>query len=189
MTIKEVARKLPKRVKLIILFIKLIFVKEFRLFKIIEKGNQKPIKILTPTEKQAESIAETKVVLLSDSKDVSTVAEAILIENETFKDKKDLSKLLKSEISDRFESFNIQDDEMNGEFVYDVYRLDLGRFTSKDIEGKANCIEIVPYEQEFLTDEEGSESEVYEDDNDSNGKENKPFFRFLNIFYSRGLLC
>lgn len=80
--------------------------------------------------------------------------------------------MIKSEISDRFESFNIQDDEMNGEFVYDVYRLDLGRFTSKDIEGKANCIQIVTYEQEFLTDEEGSESEVYEDDDDSNGINN-----------------
>lgn len=124
---------------------------------------------MTPTERQLESNNETKVILLSDTKDTSTVAEAILIENDTFKHKKELSKLIKTEFSDRFESFNLQDDEMNGEFVYDVYRLDLGRFTSKDIEGKANCIQIVPYEQEFLTDEEGSESEVFEDDDDSNG--------------------
>ena len=152
---------------------------EFRLFKIIERGNQKPTKIITPTERQAELTNETKVILLSDSKDISTVAEAILVENGTFEHKKELSKLIKSEISDRFESFNIQDDEMNGEFVYDVYRLDLGRFTSKDIEGKSNCIQIVPYEQEFLTDEEGSESEVYEDDGDSNGI--KIFITYLFI--------
>lgn len=93
-----------------------------------------------------------------------------MIENDAFTQKRELSKLIKSEISDRFQSFNIQeDDEMNGEFVYDVYRLDLGRFTSKDIEGKANCVQIVSYEQEFLTDEEGTESEAYEDDDDSNG--------------------
>lgn len=145
-------------------------VQEFRLFKIIERGDhQNPTKIITPSERQENSTNETKVILLSDSKDISTVAEAILIENDTFKQKKELSKLIKSEISDRFESFNIQDVEMDGDFVYDVYRLDLGRFTSKDIEGKSNCIQIVPYEQEFLTDEEGSESEVYEDDSDSNG--------------------
>jgi hypothetical protein len=93
-----------------------------------------------------------------------------LIENDAFTQKRELSKFIKSEISDRFQSFNIQeDDDMNGEFVYDVYRLDLGRFTSKDIEGKANCVQIVSYEQEFLTDEEGTESEAYEDDDDSNG--------------------
>lgn len=77
--------------------------------------------------------------------------------------------MIKPEVSDRFESFNIQDDDMNGEFVYDVYRLDLGRFTAQDIEGKINCVQIIRYDQEFLTDEESSESEVYEDDDDSNG--------------------
>ena len=99
------------------------------------------------------------------------MAEAILIDNETPLAKREISKLIKkNDISDCFDSFNINEESpIAGEFVYDVYRLDLGRFTAKDIEGRANCIQIVTYEQEFLNEESGSESEIFEDENDSNG--------------------
>lgn len=122
-----------------------------------------------PTERTIAN--ESKVVLLSDSLNTSTVAEAILIDNnESFLLKRDISKLIKkNEISDCFDSFNLNETP-SSEFVYDVYRLDLGRFTAKDIEGKANCLQIITYEQEFLNEESGSESEIYEDEDDSNGK-------------------
>lgn len=109
--------------------------------------------------------------MLSDKTDTSTVADAILFDNK--RPKSEISEFYRqrgSDLCDKLGTFNIEDDAMNGEFVYDVYRLDLGRFTSKDLEGKINCIEIVTYEQEFLTDEEESESETYEDEEDSNGK-------------------
>lgn len=139
------------------------------MFKIVERGDRQPVKIAKPTERTGES----KVVLLSNSTDTSTVAEAILVDNENKIEKQEISKMIrKNDIGDRFDSFNINE-EMDGDFVYDVYRLDLGRFTEKDIEGRANCIQIVTYEQEFLNDEEGSESENYEDEDDSNGKNGK----------------
>lgn len=134
----------------------------------IERGPPRPTKVLSPAERYEEP---SRVVLLSETTNTSTVAEAILVGNGF--NKKELSKLVKetAEFSERFESFNLEDDAMNGEFVYDVYRLDLGRFTSKDIEGKVGIVQIVPYEQEFLSDEEGSESETFEDDNDSNAED------------------
>lgn len=145
------------------------------MFKIVERGDRQPVKIANPTERTGES----KVVLLSNSTDTSTVAEAILIDNENKIEKQEISKMIKNnDIGDRFDSFNINE-EKDGDFVYDVYRLDLCRFTEKDIEGRANCIQIVTYEQEFLNDEEGSESETYEDDDDSNGKKR---FKWLTTY-------
>ena len=139
------------------------------MFKIVERGDTQPIKIVKPTERAASN--DSKVVLLSDSLDSSTVAEAILIDNDSSFTKQEFSKFIKkNEIHDRFGSINIkEEDKMAGDFVYDVYRLDLGRFTEKDIEGRVNCVQIVSYEQEFLNEEEGSESDVFEDEDDSNG--------------------
>ena len=109
--------------------------------------------------------------MLSDKKDTSTVAEAILFDNKRPKSKiSELYRRRGSDLCDKLDKFNIEDDAMNGEFVYDIYRLDLGRFTSKDLEGKHNFIEIINYEQEFLSDEAEAESETYEDEEDSNGK-------------------
>lgn len=150
------------------MFIKCLFLLEFKLFKIVERGNSQlqPTRVIKPTDIDSK---KSKVVLLSDSLETSTVADAILINNEDEMRKNEISKMIKMEISDRLDSFNFNEDG-DSEFVYDIYRMDLGRFTSKDIEGRSNCIQIVNYEQEFLTDEEGSESETFEDDEDSNGK-------------------
>lgn len=102
----------------------------------------------------------------------STVAEAILVDKDSsFLAKRDICKFIRNnQISDRLDSFNLGD-EAAGEFVYDVYRLDLGRFTAKDIEGRgAHCLQIVTYEQEFLNEEsDASESDIFEDEDDSNG--------------------
>lgn len=101
--------------------------------------------------------------------DASTVAEAILIDPENSSDKKEISKLIKSsDIFNKFDSLNMKE-ESDG-YVYDTYRLDLGKFSTEDIETRSNCIQIVTYEQEFLTNEDASESDTFEDDCDSNGK-------------------
>lgn len=101
--------------------------------------------------------------------DVSSVAEAILIDNQSPSSKHEISQLIKNNnLFNKFDSFNVNEDSDG--FVYDVYRLDLGKFTAKDIETRSNCIQIVTYEQEFLHEEDGSESETFEDDSDSNGK-------------------
>lgn len=161
---------------------------EFRLFKIVERGgdgDREPTKIVKPTERT--SAGESKVVLLTDSLNTSTVAEAILVDKDSsFLAKRDISKFIRNnQISDRLDSFNLGDEAV-GEFVYDVYRLDLGRFTAKDIEGRgAHCLQIVTYEQEFLNEEsDDSESDIFEDEDDSNGNKthtNKHESIYLNV--------
>ena len=145
----------------------------------VERGNTRPTRIIKPTEREEGKAnpIESKVILISDSFQTSTVADAILIK-ELNKNKQiqkqnlrnEISKLVNTDISTHLDSLEIEDDAMNGEYVYDLYRMDLGRFTSKDIEGKTNCLQIVTYDQEFLSDEEVSQSETYQDDDDSNGK-------------------
>jgi hypothetical protein len=146
---------------------------EFRLFKIVEKGsNEEPKRILRPTERQEHVFSGVKVLLLSSS-DASTVAEAVLVPKENISEisKKESMKSNDNDLSEYFNEFRI-DTVTDDQFVYDVYRLDLGRYSSKDIKDKVNCVEIVRYDQEQLVNEEGSdESEHFEDDSDSNAED------------------
>ena len=54
------------------------------------------------------------------------------------------------------------------EYVYDMYRIDLGRYSESDI--KDSMVGIVTYEQELVNECEYSDSDFFEDEADSNGK-------------------
>lgn len=139
--------------------------KEFKLFKLIDNDNRPSTKIILP-----ESRNNTKVVLLSDLNCSGSVAEAVLMDDKV--DKIELSQLRKNpEISLNLQSLQFNENDANSQFVYDIYRMDLGRFTQTDIENKYCAIEIVTYEQEFLDEEDGSESDIFEDEDDSNAED------------------
>lgn len=95
---------------------------------------------------------------------MATVAEAVLCD-----DSEALKTIQKPSFDDSIESLALSEDA-NASYVYDLYKVDLGRYTEADI--KANMAGIVYYEQELVHEEELTESDHFEDENDSNGKRN-----------------
>ncbi len=107
------------------------------------------------------SVDGAKVLLLSELNDSSAVAEAILMETD-----EPLPKQENNNIDSYMSSLTLS---ATSEYVYDMYRIDLGKFSETDIKG--SMAGIVTYEQELVNESECSESDFFEDEYDSNGND------------------
>lgn len=146
---------------------------DYRLFKFVNK---------TEEPRQFRKGADgAKVVLLSNVNESANVVDAVLLDTGDALPKRKFS--IENEMSEMTLSA-----ATNSDYVYDMYRIDLGRYSEADI--KANMVGIVSYEQELVNENECADSDVYENEDDSNGK---AWFidRTLTFicFCSRRLLC
>ncbi len=87
------------------------------------------------------------------------MAEAVLMDSD--------DSLPKRESQDLDASMSILSLTTTSEFVYDMYRIDLGRYSESDI--KDSMAGIVTYEQELVNESEYTDSDFFEDEDDSNG--------------------
>jgi hypothetical protein len=140
-------------------------IKRSRLFRLV---SNKPT--TTVAKEPKSETKDVKVLLLSSLKDCNGVKNAVVVDSST--DPTNYEKLIKAEsVTDMFCRVQLHnDDEKESGYVYDVYRMDLGVFTL-DSEAVQTAVEIVLPQQEFLTDEEGSDSEGNLEDEDSNAED------------------